>query len=139
MNVYSKDFADSFEDVYKQMSVIVNHYLRDNFINCISSTSMLDSSLNYYYLWKDVPSLLFSSSFILQEIFLEGWWSLSLKQLFSSPEPKAKGRFFDHNLSVVCRRCCCWCHKLFTFSSSFPDPLGQFQRNLTQSILGEGD
>ena len=37
----------------------------------------------------------------------------------------------DHNLSVVRR-----CRKLFTFSSSSPEPLGQFQPNLSQSILG---
>ena len=41
--------------------------------------------------------------------------------------------FSDKNLSVFrCRRC----HKLFTFSSSSPKPLGQFQPNLAQSILG---
>ena len=34
------------------------------------------------------------------------------------------------------RRCCCCCRKLFTFSSSSPGPLGQFQPNLAQSILG---
>ena len=28
------------------------------------------------------------------------------------------------------------CHKLFTFSSSSPEPLGQFQPKLAQSILG---
>ena len=38
-----------------------------------------------------------------------------------------------------CSRCwlhCCCCLKLFTFSSSSPEPLGQFQPNLAQSILG---
>ena len=58
--------------------------------------------------------------------------------LFSSPEPKAQVIFFDHNLSVVHHRCrwhCC-CRKLFTFSSSSPEPLGQFQPKLTQSIFG---
>ena len=39
--------------------------------------------------------------------------------------------FSDHNLSVVCRGQSC--RKLFTFSSSSPEPLGQFQRNLAQS------
>ena len=62
--------------------------------------------------------------------------------LFSSPEPKAQVSFSDQNLSVVrrcrlCRCCCCRCRrKLFTFSSSSPEPLGQFQPNLAQSILG---
>ena len=56
---------------------------------------------------------------------------------FSSPEPKAQVSFSDQNLSVVCRLCCCRCRrKLFTFSSSSPEPLGQFQPNLAQSILG---
>ena len=58
--------------------------------------------------------------------------------IFSSPEPKAQVRFSDHNLSVVSLHCHCWrrCRKLFTFSSSSPEPLGQFQPNLAQSILG---
>ena len=61
---------------------------------------------------------------------------------FSSPEPKAQVSFSDQNLSVVCRRCrrrrcrrCRRCRKLFTFSSSSPEPLGQFQPNLAQSII----
>ena len=68
--------------------------------------------------------------------------------IFSSPEPKAQVSFSDQNLSVIrrcrrrCRRCrrrCrrCRCRrKLFTFSSSSPEALGQFQPNLAQSILG---
>ena len=63
--------------------------------------------------------------------------------VFSSPEPKAQVSFSDKNLSVVrrCHRClCCRCRrcrrKLFTFSSSSPEPLDQFQPNLAQSILG---
>ena len=53
---------------------------------------------------------------------------------FSSP----KLSFSDHNLSVVRRRrrCCCCCRrKLFTFSSSFQEPLAQFQPKLAQGIL----
>ena len=64
--------------------------------------------------------------------------SFEIFPLFSSPEPKAQVSFSDQNLSVV-RRCssCCWhCRKLFTFSSSSPEALGQFQPNLAQSILG---
>ena len=62
--------------------------------------------------------------------------------IFISPELKAQVSFSDQNLSVVrrcrrCRRCRCRCRrKLFTFSSSSPEPLGQFQPNLAQSILG---
>ena len=61
--------------------------------------------------------------------------------VFSSPEPKAHVSFSDQNLSVVRRRCRrrrrrCRCRKLFTFSSSSQEPLGQFQQNLAQSILG---
>ena len=59
---------------------------------------------------------------------------------FSSPEPKAQVSFSDKSFSVVRRRCCCrhCCHKLFTFSSSSPEPLDQFQPNLAQNILGWG-
>ena len=45
--------------------------------------------------------------------------------IFSSPEPKAQVNYCDGNLSVVCHR-----HrrrKLFTFSSSPPEPVGQFR------------
>ena len=55
---------------------------------------------------------------------------------FSSSEPKAQVSFSDQNLSVVRRcRCCRRCRKLSTFSSSSPEPLGQFQQNLAQCIL----
>ena len=60
--------------------------------------------------------------------------------LFSSPKPKPQVSFSDQNLSVVSRcrrRCRRWrCRKLFTFSSFFPEPLGQFHPNLAQSISG---
>ena len=57
---------------------------------------------------------------------------------------KAQESFSDQNLFVVrrCRRCLCCrqrCRlryrKLFTFSSSSPEPLGHFQPNLTQNIF----
>ena len=59
----------------------------------------------------------------------------STKNINSTPEPKSQVSFSDHNLSVVCRRRCC--HKLFTFSSSSPEPLDQFQPYLAQASLGE--
>ena len=48
--------------------------------------------------------------------------------------------FYDQNLSIVRRRRRrrrrrCY-RKPFIFSSSSPEPLGQFQPNLAQSILG---
>ena len=64
--------------------------------------------------------------------------------VFSSPELKAQVSFSDHLSSGVCLSvrpsvrpsvCLSVC-KLFTFSSSSPEPLGQFQPNLAQSILG---
>ena len=64
--------------------------------------------------------------------------------IFSSLELKALVSFSDHLsshclyvcLSVVCLSVC----KLFTFSSCFPEPLGQFQPNFSQSIfLGKRD
>ena len=54
----------------------------------------------------------------------------------SSPEPKAQVSFSDEYFTVVRHRWCCRCHKLFTVSSSSPEPLNQFQPNLTQIILG---
>ena len=51
--------------------------------------------------------------------------------IFSSPKAKAQINFFDYNLSAVRR---CRCCKFFTFSSSFPDPLGQFQPNFVKII-----
>ena len=66
---------------------------------------------------------------------------LKINLCFSSPEPKSQVSFSDQNLSVV-RRCSFrrrsrWrSRKLFTFLSSSPEPMGQFQQNLAQSILG---
>ena len=54
--------------------------------------------------------------------------------VLSSPELKAQVSFSDQNLSFVRGRSR-W-HKLFKFSSSSPEQLGQFQPNLAQSILG---
>ena len=70
----------------------------------------------------------------LNDIQIFFFWHL----LFSSPERKAQLSFSDQNLSIVCRCRCfrCPCCKLFTFSSSSPEPLSQFQPNLAQSILG---
>ena len=51
-----------------------------------------------------------------------------IHSVFSSPGLKAQVSFSDH-LSV-CPSVC----KLFTFSSSCPEPLGHFQPNLAQSI-----
>ena len=56
-------------------------------------------------------------------------------RIFSTPELKVQVRFSDEYLSVVRRHCCChrrrrwrWrCRKLFTFSCSSPEPLGQFK------------
>ena len=50
---------------------------------------------------------------------------------FSSPEPKAQVSFSNQNLFFVRRR-----RKNFTFPSSSPEPLGQFQQNLAQIIFG---
>ena len=65
------------------------------------------------------------------------YFTIETRFFISSPELKAQVSFSDQNLSVVrrCRHCCC-CRKLFTFSSSSPEPLGQFQPNLAQNILG---
>ena len=57
-------------------------------------------------------------------------------QLFISPKRKAQVSFSDQTLSVVRSRRRCSCRKLFTISSSSPEPQGQFQLNFAQSILG---
>ena len=64
---------------------------------------------------------------------------LNPRALFSSPEPKAQVSFSDQNLSVVRRRrCCCpYSCKLFTFSSSFPEP--NFNQTWHEASLGKGD
>ena len=54
------------------------------------------------------------------------------RMVFSSPELKAQVSYSDHRLSVCLSVC-----KLFTFSTSSPEPLGQFQRDLAQIILWE--
>ena len=65
--------------------------------------------------------------------------SFKFPVVFGSSEPEAQVSFSDQNLSVVCLRCLCRsCRRylnFFTFSSSSPEPLGQFQPNLAQSIL----
>ena len=65
---------------------------------------------------------------------------IRIYRVFSSPELKAQVSFSDHLSSGVylsvrpsVRLSVC---KLFTFSSSSPEWLGQFQPNLAQSILG---
>ena len=73
-------------------------------------------------------------------VYVEKFMNMKYTSLFSSPKPKAQVSFSDQNLSVVRRRrCrCCRCRRsnLVAFSSSSPEALGQFQPNLTQSILG---
>ena len=77
---------------------------------------------------------------------IENVWMFNLLTylIFSSPEPKAQVSFSDQNLSIVsrCRRCRsrrCWCcRKLFTFSSSSSEPLGQFQPTWHKASLGKG-
>ena len=54
---------------------------------------------------------------------------------FSSHELKAQVSFSDHLSSVVCMSVCPSFCKLFTFSSSSPEPLGKFQPNVAQSSL----
>ena len=55
---------------------------------------------------------------------------------FSSPELKAQVSFSDRLSSGVCPSVCLSVCKLFLFSTSSQEPLGQFQPNLAQSILG---
>ena len=88
---------------------------------------------------------LLTLSFILCKIWLTVLiyhHSGSLECFLAHMSQRLKWGFSGQNLSVVRR--CCWRwrgRKLFTISISFPEPLGQFQPNLAQSIvfLGQGD
>lgn len=72
---------------------------------------------------------------LIYEIHLVSLWSL-ICLCFCSPE------FSDQNLSIICcylsfgRGCCR--HKLFTFSSSCSESLGQLQ-TWHKALLGKGD
>ena len=81
------------------------------------------------------PSLLlFTSQFIAldTQVFIVFEHSICV---FSSPELKAQVSFSDH-LSSVRLSVCLFLSvfQLFTFSSSSPEPLGQFRPNLAQCI-----
>lgn len=87
--------------------------------------------LQMYKVWSLKHHLKhFSSSCALRD--LDTIWDQNFIILyFSSPVPKAQVSFSDHDLSAVCCRCHwrrCRCRKLFTFSSSFIEPLGRFQQ-----------
>ena len=85
----------------------------------------------------------FSKSCLLVHVysFVQACLLLGTSAQVSKMTLKAQVSFSDQNLSVLQRSLCClWrCRKLFTFSPSSPEPLSQFQPNLAQSILGEGD
>ena len=81
--------------------------------------SFILTLLEHILLFKEKDGFKVLTTFMVFAIFI------------SSPEPKAQVCFSDQNLSVVHH-----CRKLFTFSSSSPEPLNQFQPNLAQSILG---
>lgn len=58
------------------------------------------------------------------------------ENLFSSPEPKLKLTFLITICPLsVCLSVC----KFFTFSISFPAPLGIFQTNMTQNTLRQNE
>ena len=72
------------------------------------------------------------ASFLWGTVFLRwAMWPMGL--LFNSPEQVS---FSDHFSSTsVCPSAFPSVCKLFTFSSSSPEPLGQFQPNFAQSII----
>jgi hypothetical protein len=67
-------------------------------------------------------NLIFSGPVILEKKIFKSPYCI-----FSSPELKALVSLSVINLSVC---------KLFTFLTSFPEPMGQFQQDLAQIILG---
>ena len=95
----------------------------------------LTFDLVFHYYFGDQLYLTVLLVGLLKEAFDFVLAEMAFLEFFSSPEPKAQVSFSDQNLSIVRRRCCCRCRNLFTFSSSSPEPLGQFQPNLAQSIL----
>ena len=78
-------------------------------------------------------SLKFDKCNVLKQKFLHFIFWIGIQLYFPSPELKAQVSFSDHLSSFVCLLSVC---KLFTFSSSSPEPHGQFQPNLAQSNLG---
>ena len=60
----------------------------------------------------------------------------NIRFFFGSPEPKAQVIFSDQNLSVARRRRHRRRCNVFIFSSFSTEPLGQFQPNVAQIILG---
>ena len=72
---------------------------------------------------------------LMKELSIDSYIYFICMYFISSPERKAEVNFSDQNLSVVhCRLC----RKLFTFSSSSPEPLGHFQENLVQGSWVKG-
>ena len=85
-----------------------------------------------WYLFKKLCKTAMKVHLLILNLFI------ALCMTLSSPESKAQVSLYDQILSVVRHFCCC-CRKLFTFSSSSPEPLGWFQPNLVQSIFGWRD
>ena len=84
------------------------------------------------FVFNRIPLRLISMTLVFEVVRISVLNGLNHEVLavISSPDPKAQVSFSDQNFSIVRRRCrrqrrcrCC-CHKLFTFSSSSPEPLG---------------
>ena len=87
----------------------------------------------YPFLKKKKPQKIEKSIDIMFYIFPLYIYSITcLVYIFSSSELWAQGSYSDRLLSDVFLSLC----KLFIFSYSSPEPPGQFQLNLAQSILG---
>ena len=102
--------------------------------------------LFYYsiYLWVfislRVDFVSFSSFWYCVGVFciLGKWLNWLIHRFLAHLSRRLKWAFLIKICPLIVRRRCrrCRCRKLFIFSSSSPKPLGQFQPNLAQSILG---
>ena len=95
------------------------------------TTFTVFKDFNAYIFIYFIPNIVFTKNF-----------TIIFHHIFSSPELKAQVSFSDRLSSVVClsvsvclsvRPSVC---KLFLFSTSSQEPLGQFQPKLAQKILG---
>ena len=106
-----------------------------NWSTCILIVCFLLILLLFVFFSTYCPSVFLRISKVLNQ-FRRGYLLYIYLSIFSSPELKAQVSISDCLSSVVCLSVCPSVCKPFLFSTSSPEPLGQFQPNLAQSILG---
>ena len=106
-----------------------------NWSTCILIVCFLLILLLFVFFSTYCPSVFLRISKVLNQV-RRGYLLYIYLSIFSSPELKAQVSISDCLSSVVCLSVCPSVCKPFLFSTSSPEPLGQFQPNLAQSILG---